>query len=144
MTGYQVLKLMSGDDVICNVVSDIENKLKISDPLKMDTVNRFTKKGLVESLALSRWIQPYSDEDFFYLDKSSVILIAPASIGLSKYYEYVLKTLDRVILKDNKESFTEKIQPKETEDNIIIDDDVEENELLEQMADTLNTKRTVH
>tara|TARA_B100000287_G_scaffold389554_1_gene399714 strand:- start:1329 stop:1763 length:435 start_codon:yes stop_codon:yes gene_type:complete len=144
MTGYQVLKLMSGDDVICNVVSDIENKLKISDPLKMDTVNRFTKKGLVESLALSRWIQPYSDEDFFYLDKSSVILMAPASIGLSKYYEYVLKTLDRVILKDNKESFTEKIQPKETEDNIIIDDDVEENELLEQMADTLNTKRTVH
>ena len=144
MTGYQVLKLMSGDDVICNVVSDIENKLKISDPLKMDTVNRFTKKGLVESLALSRWIQPYSDEDFFYLDKSSVILIAPASIGLSKYYEYVLKTLNRVILKDNRESFTEKIQPKETEDNIIIDDDVEENELLEQMADTLNTKRTVH
>tara|TARA_R100000008_G_scaffold86120_2_gene77991 strand:- start:512 stop:946 length:435 start_codon:yes stop_codon:yes gene_type:complete len=144
MTGYQVLKLMSGDDVICNVVSDIENKLKISDPLKMDTVNRFTKKGLVESLALSRWIQPYSDEDFFYLDKSSVILIAPASIGLSKYYEYVLKTLNRVILKDNRESFTEKIQPKETEDNMIIDDDVEENELLEQMSDTLNTKRTVH
>ncbi len=33
MTGYQVLKLMSGDDVICNVVSDVENKLKISDPL---------------------------------------------------------------------------------------------------------------
>ncbi len=96
MTGYQVLKLMSGDDVICNVVSDVENKLKISDPLKMDTVNRFTKKGLVESLALSRWIQPYSDEDFFYLDKSSVMLIAPASIGLSKYYEYVLKTLNRV------------------------------------------------
>ena len=144
MTGYQVLKLMSGDDVICNVVSDIENKLKISDPLKMDTVNRFTKKGLVESLALSRWIQPYSDEDFFYLDKSSVILIAPASIGLSKYYEYVLKTLNRVILKENRESFTEKIQPKETEDNMIIDDDVEENELLEQMSDTLNTKRTVH
>ena len=133
MTGYQVLKLMSGDDVICNVVSDIENKLKISDPLKMDTVNRFT-----------RWIQPYSDEDFFYLDKSSVILIAPASIGLSKYYEYVLKTLNRVILKENRESFTEKIQPKETEDNMIIDDDVEENELLEQMSDTLNTKRTVH
>ena len=144
MTGYQVLKLMSGDDVICNVVSDVENKLKISDPLKMDTVNRFTKKGLVESLALSRWIQPYSDEDFFYLDKSSVMLIAPASIGLSKYYEYVLKTLNRVILKDNRESFTEKIQPKETEDNMIIDDDVEENELLEQMSDTLNTKKTLH
>ena len=85
MIGYQVLKLSSGDDVICSVVSDIKNTLKVSDPLKMDTVNRFTKKGLVESLALSRWIQPYSDEDFFYIDKSSVMLMAPASIGLSRY-----------------------------------------------------------
>ena len=91
MIGYQVLKLSSGDDVICSVVSDIKNTLKVSDPLKMDTVNRFTKKGLVESLALSRWIQPYSDEDFFYIDKSSVMLMAPASIGLSRYYEYVIK-----------------------------------------------------
>ena len=29
MIGYQILKLSSGDDVICNVVSDIEDKLKI-------------------------------------------------------------------------------------------------------------------
>ena len=144
MIGYQVLKLSSGDDVICNVVSDIENTLKVSDPLKMDTVNRFTKKGLVESLALSRWIQPYSDEDFFYIDKSSVMLMAPASIGLSRYYEYVIKTLDKVILKDNRESFTEKIQPKKSKDNMIIDDDVEENDLLEQMSDILNPKKTLH
>ena len=143
MTGYQILKLSSGDDVICNVVSDIEDKLKISDPLKMYTVNRFTKKGLVESLALSRWIQPYSDEDFFYIDKSSVIVIAPASVGLIKYYEYVLNTLDKVILKDNRESFTEKMI-KKPKSKTIIDDDVEENDLLEQFTDELNDKRTIH
>ena len=28
MIGYQVLKLSSGDDVICSVVSDIKNTLK--------------------------------------------------------------------------------------------------------------------
>ena len=143
MTGYQILKLSSGDDVICNVVSDIEDKLKISDPLKMDTVNRFTKKGLVESLALSRWIQPYSDEDFFYIDKSSVIIMAPASIGLIKYYEYVLNTLDKVILKDNRESFTEKMI-KKPKSKTIIDNDVEDNDLLEQFTSELNDKRTIH
>ena len=93
---------------------------------------------------MSRWIQPYSDEDFFYIDKSSVMLMAPASIGLSRYYEYVIKTLDKVILKDNRESFTEKIQPKKSKDNMIIDDDVEENDLLEQMSDILNPKKTLH
>ena len=143
MTGYQILKLSSGDDVICNVVSDIEDKLKISDPLKMDTVNRFTKKGLVESLALSRWIQPYSDEDFFYIDKSSVIVMAPASIGLIKYYEYVLNTLDKVILKDNSESFVGKMI-KEPKPKTIIDNDVEDNDLLEQFTSELNDKRTIH
>ena len=74
MIGYQVLKLSSGDDVICNVVSDIENTLKVSDPLKMDTVNKFTKKGLVESLALSRWAQPYSDEDFFFIGRGKIAM----------------------------------------------------------------------
>lgn len=143
MTSYQVLKLSSGDDVICNVVSDIKNTLKISDPLKMDTVNRFTKKGLVESLALSRWIQPYSDEDFFFIDKSSIVLMAPASVGLIKYYEYVLNTLDKVILKDNRESFTEKMI-KKPKSQTIIDDDVEDNDLLEQFTDELNDKRTIH
>ena len=143
MTSYQVLKLSSGDDVICNVVSDIKNTLKVSDPLKMDTVNRFTKKGLVESLALSRWIQPYSDEDFFFIDKSSIVLMAPASVGLIKYYEYVLNTLDKVILKDNRESFTEKMI-KKPKSQTIIDDDVEENDLLEQFTDELNDKRTIH
>jgi len=143
MIGYQILKLSSGDSVICNVISDIKNKLKISDPLKMDTVNRFTKKGLVESLALSRWIQPYSDEDFFYIDKSSVIVMAPASVGLIKYYEYVLNTLDKVILKDNSESFVRKMI-KEPKPKTIIDNDVEDNDLLEQFTDELNDKRTIH
>ena len=106
-------------------------------------MNRFTKKCLVESLALSRWIQPYSDEDFFNIDKSSVIVIAPASVGLIKYYEYVLNTLDKVILKDNRESFTEKMI-KKPKSKTIIDDDVEENDLLEQFTDELNDKRTIH
>ena len=143
MIGYQILKLSSGDSVICNVISDIKNKLKISDPLKMDTVNRFTKKGLIESLALSRWIQPYSDEDFFYIDKSSVIVMAPASVGLIKYYEYVLNTLDKVILKDNSESFVRKMI-KEPKPKTIIDNDVEDNDLLEQFTSELNNKRTIH
>ena len=143
MIGYQILKLSSGDSVICNVISDIKNKLKISDPLKMDTVNRFTKKGLIESLALSRWIQPYSDEDFFYIDKSSVIVMAPASVGLIKYYEYVLNTLDKVILKDNSESFVRKMI-KEPKPKTIIDNDVEDNDLLEQFTSELNDKRTIH
>ena len=66
---YQVIKLSNGEDIVCKVhenSSSRENsKLKISSPLKMETYSRATSKGLVESLGLSRWVQPYSDEKKF-------------------------------------------------------------------------------
>ena len=45
------------------------NILIISSPLKMETYNRTTEKGMIESLGLSRWIQAYSDEDEFTIQK---------------------------------------------------------------------------
>ena len=58
MSNFQVLKLSNGDDVICNLVETKENTFKVTSPLKMDTINRVTKRGVAESLALTRWIQP--------------------------------------------------------------------------------------
>ena len=59
----------------------------------MDTIVKETEKGTVESLALCRWLQPYSDEKVFNIESNSVVIMAPASFGLSKYYEYVLKNI---------------------------------------------------
>ena len=65
MSNFQVLKLSNGDDVICNLVESGDDTFKITSPLKMDTINRVTKKGVAESLALTRWIQPYSDQEHY-------------------------------------------------------------------------------
>ena len=64
----------------------------------METVTRETKKGTVESLALSRWVQPYSDEATFNVERNSIVIMTPASAGLSRYYEYVLDGMNRVIV----------------------------------------------
>ena len=89
---YQVVKLSNGEDIICNVEEDtrIDGTLRISSPLKMETFSRTTEKGVVESLGLSRWIQPYSDEDMFTIQKNTVVVMTPISAGLQRYYEYVL------------------------------------------------------
>ena len=63
----------------------------------METVVRTTEKGQVESLALSRWVQPYSDEKTFNVERNSIVIMTPASIGLSRYYEYVLDGMSRMI-----------------------------------------------
>ena len=114
MSNFQVLKLSNGDDVICNVVETKDNTFKITSPLKMDTVNRITKKGVAESLALTRWIQPYSDQEHYYVQKSTVVVMAEASVGLTRYYQYVLRTLDKMIV-------TEKFTPNEISEEEFLD-----------------------
>ena len=92
-----VVKLSNGEDIVCyvhkNKSSAETNKLKISSPLKMDTVTKETERGFVDSLALSRWIQPYSDENHFSIERHSIVIMTPASVGLTRYYQYVLSNI---------------------------------------------------
>jgi|TARA_B110000211_G_scaffold20870_1_gene21648 hypothetical protein len=127
----QVIKLSNGENIICTI-SESENseQLKVTSPLKMDTFNKVTDKGVVESLGLSRWIQPYSDEPFFKIEKSSVVIMTPASAGLCKYYEYVVHNIENMVPSKNK---VENSQPTQEELNMI-----EEEEHYEEMEEFLD------
>ena len=89
-----IVKLSNGENLICNVVSDTDKHIEIESPLKMETISRVTKTGVIESLSLGKWMQPFSDRKTFSLNKNLVIINIPATIGLEKYYEYVLKKMD--------------------------------------------------
>ena len=142
MSSYQIIKLKNGEDLICNVLDNENGRLKVSSPLKMETVNRISKKGLTESLALTRWIQPYSDEDHFFIESNSIITMAPASVGMTRYYEYVLKSYNGLVLKSAKEETIEKIRSeKQKSSKLEIDDDMLESDLKDYL---FNDKKTIH
>jgi len=142
MSSYQIIKLKNGEDLICNVLDNENGRLKVSSPLKMETVNRISKKGLTESLALTRWIQPYSDEDHFFIESNSIIIMTPASVGMTRYYEYVLKSYNGLVLKSAKEETIEKIRSeKQKSSKLEIDDDMLESELKDYL---FNDKKTIH
>ena len=142
MSSYQIIKLKNGEDLICNVLDNENGRLKVSSPLKMETVNRISKKGLTESLALTRWIQPYSDEEHFFIESNSIIIMTPASVGMTRYYEYVLKSYDGLVLKSAKEETVEKIKSeKQKSSKLEIDDDMSESELKDYL---FNDKKTIH
>ena len=125
-----------------NVLDNENGRLKVTSPLKMETVNRISKKGLTESLALTRWIQPYSDEDHFFIESNSIIIMTPASVGMTRYYEYVLKSYDGLVLKSAKEETVEKIRSeKQKSSKLEIDDDMLESELKDYL---FNDKKTIH
>ena len=142
MSSYQIIKLKNGEDLICNVLDNENGRLKVTTPLKMETVNRISKKGLTESLALTRWIQPYSDEEHFFIEANSIILMAPASVGMSRYYEYVLKSYDGLVLKSAKEEVIEKVKTeKQKSSKLEIDDDMLESDLKDYL---FSDKKTIH
>ena len=142
MSSYQIIKLKNGEDLICNVLDNENGRLKVSSPLKMETVNRISKKGLTESLALTRWIQPYSDEDHYFIESNSIIIMTPASVGMTRYYQYVLKSYDGLVLKSAKEETIDKIRSeKRKSSKLEIDDDMVESELNEYLY---TDKKTIH
>ena len=129
---YQMVKLSNGEDIICNVEDENGHILRISSPLKMETYNRTTEKGMIESLGLSRWIQPYSDEDEFTIHKNTIVLI-------KRYYEYVLKSMEDMDLTEGgpTEKEIKVIEKEETIEDL-------ENDLDEMEAILDKQKSTIH
>ena len=116
---YQVIKLSNGEDIIATVELTNSDKFKVTEPLKMSTVSNNTEKGVVESLGLSRWVQVYSDQPYYSIQKNSVVVMTPASEGLSRYYEYVLRSMGN---SDEREPTDEELNSIELDEDMVDDD----------------------
>ena len=136
-----VVKLTNGEDIVCEVNEDTGSQLKISSPLKMDTIVRTTTKGVVESLSLARWVQPYSDEKYFNIEKMSIVVMTPASVGLSRYYEYVLQNINEVVQRNGPSI---KQLKKIEEEEMDLEEDLVSDEDLTAILDNFNIKKTIH
>ena len=90
---YKILKLISGENIICELSED-DGKYEISRPLLMNVHPNMTRRGMTESLMLSRWVQPFTEQTNFEIDPKHVIIMLPASPGLSVYYEGVLNKIE--------------------------------------------------
>ena len=133
MNKYSVLKLSNGEDIVCRIVEASKEKVKVEDPLLLDVQQITDKQGKIkESVGLIRWIKPFTEEEEYFIEKTSIVITVPASSGLSKYYEHVLKRLDQPVIRE------------ELSDEIIEDDldQMTDDEIIELMEDVKT--RTIH
>ena len=92
----RVIKLANGESIVCTCIptrtDEGSQTLHVLHPLKMELKNRITKKGVVEALSLSRWLQPFTESDEFDIEKSTIITVTPASYALNNYYQTMLNS----------------------------------------------------
>ena len=92
----RVIKLANGESIVCTCVptrtDEGSQTMNIIHPLKMELKNRITKKGIVEALTLSRWLQPFTESDEFDIEKTSIITNTEASFALNNYYQMMLNS----------------------------------------------------
>ena len=125
---YKILKLLNGEELICELAdSVVDDSYEITHPLKMQVESKLTRQGPVDSLSLSRWIGPYTEQSLFSIKTAHVLIVADASEGLSRYYEHVQKeiirrdslnyrkSLDNI---DNEEVYEDLLADLEIEDTI--------------------------
>ena len=118
-TNYKVVKLTNGDNIICEAVEHVNEKYIIRTPLKMEVVHDDDSGRHIESLHLSAWISPFTEDKHFEIKESHVIVITAASIGLSAYYKNIVKKQSR---------FTEEI----VDNSIVIDDNPTDEEMFDE------------
>ena len=111
----RVIKLANGESIVCTCIptrtDEGSSTLHVLHPLKMELKNRITKKGMVEALTLSRWLQPFTESDEFDIEKSSIVTVTSASYALNNYYQFMLNSYSEADAESNQPI----VQPKEEE-----------------------------
>ena len=124
---YKIIKLTNGEDIIASLTSNNADNIEIQDPLLMTVISQRTNfdRGENDSLNLSRWIEPYTEQKYFDIKKSTIVTMANVSIGLSRYYEYFIKKL-KAWEEDERSSKTKSFDEEFTDEEIY-------DELLEEL-----------
>ena len=126
---YKVLKLLNGEELICELENGVvDDSYEITNPLKMQVESKLTRQGPVESLSLSRWIGPYTEQSLFSIKTAHVLIVAEASEGLSRYYEHVRKEIIKRDSPDYRKSL----------------DDISNEEVYDDLLTELEIDDTIH
>ena len=91
----KILKLSSGEEIICNVVQNVEKPyLSVVSPMKLNSYPKATRNGIEEALSLQRWIH-FAETDTYDIPKSQIVVLTEASLGLTRFYDYCVSKSKR-------------------------------------------------
>ncbi len=128
-----ILKLTNGENIIGKVVKS-DQTIDISLPLKFMIMPKMTETGFAESLSLSPWIHPLTDEEYITINSNHVIMSTLASSALTSYYIHCVDQFNIA----KKDAFLYESEP--TSEEL---EEIEEEE-LEEFIRNIEPDKTIH
>ena len=132
-----ILKLTNGENIIGKVVKS-ENTIDISLPLKFMIMPKMTETGFAESLSLSPWIHPLTDEEYITINSNHVIMSTLASSALTSYYIHCVDQFN--IAKKDAFLYESELELEPTNEEL---EEIEEEE-LEEFIRNIEPDKTIH
>lgn len=132
-----ILKLTNGENIIGKVVKS-DQTIDISLPLKFMIMPRMTETGFAESLSLSPWIHPLTDEEYITINSNHVIMSTLASSALTSYYIHCVDQFN--IAKKDAFLYESELELEPTNEEL---EEIEEEELEEFMRN-IKPNKTIH
>ena len=133
----KILKLTNGDEIITTLSGKNDTSVVTAhNPLKIISYPRVSKKGIEESMALSRWVS-YGENDKCEIIKNNIVAVTTASVGIAKFYEFCV-----LRMKKGKDALLAEQEPTPQQLRRL-EEELDE-EMLDEYFDDEDTTKTIH
>ena len=133
----KILKLTNGDEIITTLSGKNDTSVVTAhNPLKINSYPRVSKKGIEESMALSRWVS-YGENDKCEIIKNNIVAVTTASVGIAKFYEFCI-----LRMKKGKDALLAEQEPT-PEQLRRLEEEMDE-EMLDEYFNNEDTTKTIH
>ena len=133
----KILKLTNGDEIITTLSGKNDTSVVTAhNPLKINSYPRVSKKGIEESMALSRWVS-YGENDKCEIIKNNIVAVTTASVGIAKFYEFCV-----LRMKKGKDALLAEQEPT-PEQLRRLEEEMEE-DIMDDYFDDNDKNKTIH
>tara|TARA_B100000927_G_scaffold214116_1_gene174524 strand:- start:1040 stop:1489 length:450 start_codon:yes stop_codon:yes gene_type:complete len=141
-TNIKVIKLINGDDIVCNLpqkelqLPDNSPLLRLERPLQIKYVPQITATGFRDYIALIRWVN-FSPDNVITIPKDKIMTITKATKEMSTQYGIISKEYHTIRPPEKKqESYQRKEFTPEESKKI--------REIFEEFDDEDDDNKTIH
>ena len=90
-TPYKILKMITGEDVLCKILQEYSDALVVEFPMSVTKQHTYDKPDhIVEHTGLQRWIN-FTNDIKFVIDKEKILGFANLAPEVTVYYKMISK-----------------------------------------------------